>query len=143
MTDYRKLERAHKLSSYEVRMPFWMGSTNIRKPFAAWARASSLSWYQAYNRAKHDRHNHFLDATLTNAIDAICGLVAIISAQFIQEDFSQVFTHVIGTADDYFKPAVGWYFQVHFPDDWPEAEKYQFEWSQIEDEADPFAKFPF
>src|ERR1044072_5929622 len=64
MGDYRKININHRLSSYEVKMPFWHGAQNMRKPFEAWASPSDvLLWYRAYNATKHDRHQSFDSAT--------------------------------------------------------------------------------
>jgi len=59
------------------------------------------------------------------------------------EDFSQVYTRVVPHPGDYFQLGIGLYFQVHFPDDWPEAEKYDFNWHQLENEPDPFQNITF
>ena len=75
-------------------------------------------------------------------IDAMCGLVASISSQFIQEDFSPIVRRV-GESEQ-FQSAIGAYFQVRFPDDWPEDEKYQFDWHNLEtSEPDPFEDIRF
>ena len=65
-------------------------------------------------------------------IDAMCGLVAVISSQFIQEEFSNTVRVVRGSPGDYFQSAIGGYFHVHFPADWPEGEKYEFNWHMLE-----------
>lgn len=89
MTDYKKLEATHFLSAYEIKFPFWQGTAHTRMPFAAWATGGGLDWYQAYNDAKHDRHEKFSQANFGNLLSAICGLVAVLSAQFYTEDFSK------------------------------------------------------
>ena len=71
MNDYRKLDRTHHLSSYEVRMPLWHGARHTRPPFAAWAANGALPWYQAYNAAKHDRHNQFASANFDSLVEAL------------------------------------------------------------------------
>ena len=42
--DYKKINISHRLSSYEVKMPFWHGVSSIRQPFSAWATGRSLPW---------------------------------------------------------------------------------------------------
>ena len=40
-----------------------------------------------YNAAKHDRHKQFKEANFGNLIDAVAGLVALLSSQFGDYDF--------------------------------------------------------
>jgi hypothetical protein len=88
MTDYNKLNQTHRLSSYQVKLPVWRGPDPIRRPYAAWATpGTGLSWYQAYNDTKHDRHQQFESANFENLLDAIAGLVVILAAQFHNHDF--------------------------------------------------------
>ena len=55
MSDYRKVDVTHHLSSYEVMLPIWNGDPPILKPFEAWKSVRgmpnpngfSLTWYQA------------------------------------------------------------------------------------------------
>ncbi len=57
MTDYRRVDATHHLSSYEVILPIWNGIRPILKPFEPWKarrglRAApddriALPWYQA------------------------------------------------------------------------------------------------
>jgi hypothetical protein len=139
--DYVKINPSHRLSSYEIKMPIWYGMGDIRKPFLPWATGNPLPWYQAYNYAKHDRHKHFADATFAHTIDAMCGLVAVITSQFIQEDFGQ-FTYWVTPQD--FQMTIGHYFLVRFPDDWPDSEKYQFDWHDvIQKDPQPFQQITF
>jgi hypothetical protein len=141
IVDFSKVNKSHGLASFLVRMPFWYGSGGTRAPFLQWTTGSSLDWYQAYNKAKHDRHEHFSMATFENTIDAMCALVTLISAQFIQEDFGpdRLATRPVTG----FELATGDYFQVRFPNDWPEGERYDFNWRMIENDPDPFQQFTF
>src|SRR5438067_717205 len=88
MNDYRKLNASHRLSSYSVTIPTWHGTEGMRAPFAEWAAGRPLSWYGAYNAIKHDRHDSFHLATLKQLTEAVCGLVALLAAQFYTYDFS-------------------------------------------------------
>jgi len=36
MRDYRKCEKSHKLSEYQIKLPVWQGDQLIRTPFSAW-----------------------------------------------------------------------------------------------------------
>jgi hypothetical protein len=146
MLDYRKVEASHKLSGYEVSAPTWHGDRAKRKPFANWANPpgeQTLPWYDAYNKTKHNRATRFHEATFEHMFDAVCGLVVLLSAQFLNEDFSN--NHFVGMSygdEDAMETAIGGYFRVSFPD-WPEAERYEFDWRELGNEDDPFVNFPY
>ena len=144
MKDYRKIEASHRLSSYEVKVPVWHGSGNIRIPFATWKEGKHLSWYNAYNQTKHNRHESFRMATLENALDAVCGLLVVISSQFYDQDFSPAATLLsVGGPNDGMESAIGNYFRIKFPTDWPEDQRYDFKWKDLEKEEDPFEQFDY
>jgi hypothetical protein len=144
MRDFKKIELSHRLSSYSVRLPVWNGGGNIRQPFAAWASSGSLAWYAAYNHTKHDRHALFEEATFIQLIDAISGLLVLLSAQFLTEDFSPAERAMSweGPNDD-FESAIGGYFRIAFPNDWPLEDRYDFDWQSLESDKDPFQQFPY
>lgn len=143
MEDYNKIEVTHRLSSYQVKLPNWSGMHSIRTPFLAWAnkdkKQNRLPWYTAYNTTKHDRHSQFEKATFEHLLDACCGLLVILSAQFETNDFSPAPTYLaVEGRGDGFESGIGNYFRVKFPADWPDAEKYDFNWQTLKDEPDPF-----
>jgi hypothetical protein len=80
MNDYKKLNLTHRLSSYQIKLPLWYGNESPRRPFSAWAAGGPLPWYQAYNQTKHDRHENFEDANFENLLNAVSGLVALLSS---------------------------------------------------------------
>lgn len=139
MGDYRKIEKTHLLSGYEVLIPNWTGTRTIRAPFAAWASDVPLPWYQAYNSTKHDRHMRFAEATFDHLLDACCGLLVLLSAQFETNDFSPGETLLAfeGRGDGT-KSGIGGYFRVRFPSNWPTELRYDFNWQKLENELDPF-----
>jgi hypothetical protein len=143
MEDYQRLNDTHHLSSYEVKLPVWAGDRQTQRPFAAWSSSERLLWYQAYNAVKHSRHSNFGQANLGNLIEAVCGLVALISAQFLNLDFGP--SYILGDGpSDGFDFATGGYFLVKYPDDWPVAERYEFDWEVLKNsEPDPFQTFTF
>lgn len=150
MGDYRLINHTHRLSSYEVRLPTWRGREAIRRPFASWTSADGrLKWHEAYNRSKHGRHEYFSLATFGALIDAISGLVVVLSAQFHQEDYSPSGKSLsIGEGysydtDDSMSSAIGGYFRVRFPTDWPLAERYDFKWDELESLEDPFEEIDY
>lgn len=142
--DYRKINVSHKLSSYEVALPLWNGNQKIRRPFRCWKDDEPLSWYRAYNAIKHDRHNEFNRASFDNLIDSVCGLVVILSAQFLQEDFipSPVYLTALGSRDG-MESAIGEYFRVKFPNDWSEEEQYDFTHEDINNPDFQIEKFDY
>lgn len=144
MGDYKKLEYSHRLSSYRVKVPSWRGTGAIRRPFVAWSANRALEWYTPYNATKHDRHSAFEQATFEHLLDAVCGLVALLAAQFWTYEFGpgDTLLAVEGPRDG-MESAIGGYFRVGFPDDWPNSDRYDFDWQQLENEADPFQQFPF
>jgi len=139
MGDYRKIEKTHLLSAYEVKVPIWSGSREMWVPFAAWANNGSLPWYRAYNTTKHDRHTEFPNATFEHLIEAMCGLLVLLSAQFETNDFSPGNTLLaVGGPRDGMESGIGSFFRVRFPRNWPPELRYDFDWQTLCDEDDPF-----
>jgi hypothetical protein len=144
MADYIKIEQSHKLSHFEMRVPTWSGATAVRMPFASWDKGGSLAWYQAYNATKHDRHTEFRRATFEHAIDAVSGCLVILSAQFLDQDFSgQSALLSTGWPGDGMEDAIGNYFRVGYPKSWPVADRYDFNWQTLETDPNPFQAFPY
>jgi hypothetical protein len=148
MHDYRKLNITHRLSSYKVKLPIWRGEQGVRQPFKRWnhnSNENSLEWYQAYNAAKHNRHEKFEEANLYNLIDAICGLLVLLSAQFHTNDFSPG-PFLLSCGDynnDMMESAIGGYFRISFPEDWLDEEKYDFDWQILQTDPSPFDKINY
>ena len=139
MGDYKKIEKTHLLSAYEVKVPNWSGTRATRSPFSAWASGGSLPWYQVYNTTKHDRHSQFEEATFEHLIDASCGLLVLLSAQFETNDFSPGNTLLaVGGPDDGMQSGIGRYFRVRFPNNWPNDLRYDFDWQRLKSEPDSF-----
>lgn len=139
--DYMKVNVTHRLSSYQVKVPNWSGKENVRCPFKPWANRQPLPWYQAYNITKHNRHEEFENATFEHMLDAACGLLVLLSAQFETNDFSPGNIHLaLGGYGPYdgMESGIGDYFRVKFPDDWPDGMKYEFDWQTLRKENDPF-----
>ncbi len=148
--DYVKVEQSHFLSQYEVQFPYWEGSQRTRKPFEPWAAGSyqALPWYQAYNQVKHDRSEGLPLATFRHLTDAWCGLGAILTAQFLFEDFSPGLDALAlegngGVFDSAYEPAIGSFLGVRLPHNVPLADCYEFVWSDIREQANPFERFDF
>lgn len=139
MGDYKKINTSHHLSSYQVKVPYWSGTSDTRSPFSAWSTGSSLLWYEAYNITKHDRHADFKKATFEHLLDACCGVLVILSAQFETNDFSPGNSLLaLEGSNDGMESGIGGYFRVKFPDDWPPDLRYEFDWQKLKNEPDPF-----
>jgi hypothetical protein len=46
-------------------------------PWKPWAEDKNPDWWQSYNKVKHERNNHFNEATLRNALYSVAGLLSI------------------------------------------------------------------
>lgn len=46
----------------------------VFKPWDGWAAANSPQWWKDYNGVKHQRDTDYPNATLKNALQAVCGL---------------------------------------------------------------------
>ncbi|MBI2331393.1 MAG: hypothetical protein HYU84_04385 [Chloroflexi bacterium] len=139
MGDYKKINATHHLSSYQVKVPYWNGTKFIRSPFVNWSTGGKLDWYEAYNTAKHDRLSGFKQATFDHLLDACCGVLVILSAQFHREDFSPSSSLLaLEGPNDGMESGIGEYFRVKFPDDWSQDLRYDFDWQILKDEPDPF-----
>lgn len=149
---YRRIDVTHHLSSYEVKLPTWDGNLKIFKPFEAWrskrgsadSAGTSLTWYQAYNASKHDRHQEFKKANLLNLTTAVAGLLAVITSQFRDRDFTAGHDFItIEDGDFEYQPAIGSFFRVKYPEDWIAEEMYEFDWNAVRNQRVRFAKIDF
>jgi hypothetical protein len=152
--DYSLIEFTHKLSSYKIIFPVWRGEKHTYTPFANWATKTnknwhSLNWYQAYNKSKHDRHSHFDKATFDTLLNAVSGLVVLLSSQFMDESYSPN-SKTMGLSGNYLydynpkmQTAIGDYFRVQYPDNWDESEKYGFNWQDLSLQEEPFEKINY
>ncbi len=142
--DYAEVEKACRLSQYQVRLSVWRGSPKIFTPYAAWATMHTLPWYQDYNTVKHDRSQEFEKASFENVLNAVAGVLVILFAQFYLVAF------------DRYRPASGMYhedggwlsggespFELSPPTSWSPADQYDFDWKVLKGTATPFQKFTF
>ena len=144
ITTYKKINASHNLRAYFVKVPYWHGTKNIRQPFLDWDKNDSLKWYRAYNSAKHDRYISFKKANLNNLIDAVCGLVALLSAQFNFYDFAPSDDLLsVGGPNDGMESAIGNYFRIKYPIDWALEDSYNFHWEKIRDYKNPFVNYDY
>lgn len=142
--DFYKVDATHKLSDYRVKVPYWDGENGIRWPFKEFKNTDenciSPHWYRAYNKAKHDRHTAFQAANFGALVDALAGLSALLAAQFRDEDFSprDSCLAISGYSKDNSEEAIGGYFRIIYPDNWPQNERYNFDWQKLEQNAPEF-----
>ncbi|WP_121811991.1 hypothetical protein [Mucilaginibacter kameinonensis] len=71
--DYVKLSDKLHLNEFRFKLKAYE-NLGWFSPFINWdiaAPSTSLVWYDAYNKTKHDRTSHFSTATLRNCIDAV------------------------------------------------------------------------
>jgi hypothetical protein len=119
----------------------------VRIPFSSWGPSGgNLTWYDAYNDTKHDRHTQFNQANFGNLLEAVAGLVALLSSQFC--DYAFEGPYVAQFVDDAyrgdgFETATGKYPRVKYPTDWPENERYEFDWEKIKNDPYPFQSLQF
>ena len=144
INDYRKINYSHYLSEYEVRVVGWRGTKSTYKPFDSWSIGPSLPWYQAYNRTKHDRHANFHLANFTNLIQAMSGLTALMSSQFMDIDFKPMGfgSNIVRPKDD-FKESHSEFFNVKYPKNVNAHDRYEFEWEKLKIEPDKFNIFDY
>jgi len=82
--DYVKLKDKLFLQEFQCTLRSYVSLPVIR-PFLNWSSTSptaSLVWYDAYNKTKHDRANHFSDATLSNALSAVVAALVLYIVRF-------------------------------------------------------------
>ncbi|NAY91402.1 hypothetical protein GTQ34_05670 [Muricauda sp. JGD-17] len=145
INDFKKINKTHHLDDYSIEFPFWKGTKNIKKPFSEWKDNDNLTWYQAYNNAKHDRLNNFEQANLDNLLNAFSGLCVLLSAQFRDVDFQPGPDNLQTQGYNYFGGGfgIGDYLIVNYPDDWNDNELYSFDWTQLKKEQNRFEKIDY
>lgn len=142
--DYYKVQKTHFLSDYQIRLPYWRGNGRIVEPFKVWSSAyTTLDWYDAYNKSKHDRGANLSKASLRNLINAFSGLAVLLAAQYYIYDFSPNNDFLVADDADEFEGGIGGYLRVKFPDNLPANDRYDFNWATLESDADPFEKINY
>jgi hypothetical protein len=143
--DYKKVNTTHHLSAYKVFIPIWDGTKSCFEPFKQWAGAAELTWYQDYNASKHDRQSEFKKANFENLLNAVAGLLVLLSSQFGTEDFSTGSRGLAISTDSYYStsPALGGFFHIEFPSDWQDSEKYDFDWNALKAQTDRFQRIDY
>lgn len=140
MSDYIKIEQATHLSSYKVEYTRW-SPTFESTPFRSWSTGASLKWYQRYNMVKHDRYKNFKYANMNNLMNAICGLLCLLHAQFGKQVGGLMARGMYATVVDSEEVSVSSFNII--PHTWADADKYDFNWNILSPTADAFDSFPF
>lgn len=153
MSDYRKIDVTHHLSSYTVILPMWNGTSPQISPFSPWLphRGQSvptgvpLVWYQAYNISKHNRQNAFKYASLWNLVQAVAALLILVTSQFATTSFDAGPVLLsIGSGEFHpYESSIGDLFRIKYPNDWQDHEIYDFDWSNLKDQDGRFAKIDY
>lgn len=81
--DYVNLKTALLLDQYSLGLAMFPDYPPL-EPLAGWTAANpttSLPWYDAYNKTKHNRESEFHHASLSNAINAVAACACIFYAQ--------------------------------------------------------------
>jgi hypothetical protein len=77
----------------------------------------------------------------------VCGLVSVLGSQFHTEDFSPGLSGLAleghGGPSGGFDVAIGGYFHIKFPTDWPAADQYDFDWQTLRNDAAPIQNLTF
>lgn len=82
--DYVKLIDTLFLKEFQCSLRSYVSLPEI-KPFENWNSTnptSSLVWYDAYNKTKHNRASHFTSATLSNALSAVIANIILYIVRF-------------------------------------------------------------
>ena len=145
MEDYYKINKATRVSEYEIEINNWYPSTKTFCPLQEWSSNYTLPWYQAYNHVKHDRFQNFNEATLNNVLFAAASVLAILFAQFYEYTFSPYNdeTMLAQRDSDDFRYGNNSLFNIKPCTRWPGREQYIFAWSNIKNDPEPFDKYPF
>jgi hypothetical protein len=143
ITDYHKLQSATRLADYAITVPIWKGSQRTFRPFDEWKTGSSLAWYQAYNRVKHSRSEHFESASLENVAKGVAAVLAITFAQFGISAFDPY--HDVGSfqSNGNLLSHSACLLSLEPPKTWTPAEHYDFDWEALNLTASPFQRYTF
>lgn len=154
MNDYKKLNIPLRLSDYQISYPYWRWKKKgyvdyypkIFNPFSCFNTGKSPRWYQKYNSVKHSREQNFDVATLNNCMRAVAAILVLLYAQFgpycIETNEKQGF--YVEVLEDYYQfPFLAdVIFELKAPV-WTENDCYDFDWSSLKKQAEPFDKYPF
>lgn len=142
MEEYFKIGKLTKLNEYTIKFSKW-NSNHIFQPFKEWSSTSyqPISWYQAYNQVKHNRHRHIELANLENVMNAVSGLLCLLHSQ-IGGNVLEVCFEGLYPAQTKEEKAYNSTFTL-IPPMFPNEEKYEFSWNKIKDDPEAIQAYPF
>ncbi|PIY96330.1 MAG: hypothetical protein COY66_04250 [Candidatus Kerfeldbacteria bacterium CG_4_10_14_0_8_um_filter_42_10] len=145
ITDYRKINKATRVSEYQIKMNFWYPVVKIIMPLSDWSKSQSLNWYKNYNLVKHDRVNYFSLAKLENVIYAVASVLIILYSQFNEYAFNPYNdeTMLVQKDKDDFWYGANSLFNIKPYENWSAPDQYYFAWPAIETTESPFEKYAF
>jgi hypothetical protein len=156
MEDYFKVDVATKLSEYSVTIPIWNGLNKTFRPLEDWAKLPTspdnppwkVSWYDHYNNVKHNRLSNFECASMANAIRAVGSVFCILFSQFHTSAFDPNQPISSYSIDDGIDGRKIWShpscrLAIEPPNSWQDHEKYDFDWTAICNDTDPFQNYTF
>ena len=147
--DYYLINKATRLSEYEIRISSWAPISKIIAPFQEWSAGYLLSWYQDYNTVKHDRSKEFPLAKLENMITAVSAVFCILFAQFSEQVYNPYNQKNGYDTDDDDEDESGFIyaddslFSIKPYRGWQDNDFYSFNWLTLNGETEPFQKFTF
>lgn len=139
--DYYKINQATKLSEYKISFYRWQGK-QMWAPFAEWSTMHTLSWYQAYNKVKHNRLQEFSNANLENLMNAVAGLICVLHAQVGDRVGGMDINGICAISTNSQFEVDTNTFHLEVPA-FPEAEQYSFVWSSLETSTNAVLDYPF
>jgi hypothetical protein len=96
INDYRAIITAAFPGMHDVEIDIARYSGKL-KPWASWdaSVAKSPAWWTAYNNVKHERDNNFPEANQENALNSLCGLLALLLYLFKDEGHLQPYPELL------------------------------------------------
>lgn len=77
INEYRSIITSHFPSFHSMQVTVPRYGLNLQ-PWQEWAGCTNPSWWQSYNKVKHERNSHFHEAKLENAIKSVAGLFCLV-----------------------------------------------------------------
>lgn len=160
MNDYIKLEKSSKLTKYIVTYRSWkiynyetkeiQYITKDFEPFKSFGgdEPKSPKWYQDYNDVKHNREGELTKANFENCLNAVAAILILLNSQFgasCIETYgsNDLYWSEVGAYDLRFAGDVIFDMIIPGLETWTSDELYEFDWSKLSGNDEPFAKYDF
>lgn len=102
--DYVKLLSRCHFEEYQVEFKNYAG-LRMFTPFLRWSMSDptqSLSWYDAYNKTKHERAQGFQFATLENAMESVAACIIMYCAKYGPHELLEKNNQLSGIINEHF-----------------------------------------